>query len=148
MEILVIFVFIGAAIFILIEGRMPIIPSTVVQKIAQAIAKAEGFYVQGSVPQRAKNPGDLELGDRGYGTIDGKTVFPSTSQGWQALYAQVQSILDNSSAIYGPDWTIQDIANEYVNGRSDITSDSAAWANNVADSLGVTPDTQIGQVTA
>lgn len=149
MDLAVIFLLIiGVAVFFVIEGgNLPIQPSGPVQKIAKAIAIAEGFYVSGSLPQRANNPGDIEQGDIGYGTIDGKTKYPSASQGWQALYAQVQAMLDNSSAIYGPSWTIQDVANEYVSGQSHNTSSSADWAENVANALGVTVDTQIGQIS-
>ena len=138
---------IAVAIFFIKEGNpMAIVPSGAVQKIAKAIAIAEGFYKQGSLPQRANNPGDLERGDIGYGIIDGKTVYPSASQGWSALYAQVQAMLDNSSKIYGPTWTIQDVANEYVSGQQNPTTDSTAWAQNVADTLGVDTETQIGTI--
>jgi hypothetical protein len=142
MEIVILLVIIGVGIFLLIEGKMPIVPSNTVQKIAQAIARAEGFYVQGSIPQRANNPGDLELGDLGNGTISGKTVFPSASQGWQRLYVQVQGMLDGSSKIYGPDWTIQDVASTYTG-----NDNASSWAQNVADYLGVGTDTQLGQIS-
>lgn len=149
MEIAIVaLVIIGAGIFLLVEGGMPIVPNSAAQKIAKAIATAEGFYVSGSLPQRANNPGDLELGDKGWGVLNGKTIFPSASQGWQALYGIVQGWLDGSSKIYSPDWTIQDVANEYVGGQQNPTTDSIAWASNVADTLGVSTDTPIGQVTA
>lgn len=125
---------------------MAIVPSTAVQKIAKAIAQAEGFYVQGSIPQRAHNPGDLERGDIGHGTIAGKTIYPADSQGWQALYNEVQMMLDNSSAHYAPTDSIQDVADEYVNGGNN-TEDSTAWAQNVADALEVDASTPIGQVS-
>jgi hypothetical protein len=131
----------GIAVFLFVEGVVPIAPSSTVQRIAKAIAKAEGFYVSGSVPSRAHNPGDLKLGDKGYGTIDGKTIFPSDSQGWQALYHEVQLILDGKSAYYQPSMSIADIGNIYSGGDPN-------WAQNVADDLGVDVDTQIGQVTA
>lgn len=147
MEIVILLVFLGVVIFLTVEGGiLPVAPSTVVQKIAKAIAKAEGFYVKGSLPQRANNPGDLEEGDIGYGTINGKTKFPSASQGWIRLYSQVEAMLDNSSRVYGPTWTIQDVANEYVSGQQSPTTDSTEWAQNVADTLGVDVDTQIGQI--
>lgn len=142
--VVIIAVVLGAAIFLMVEGSMP---SSTVEKIAVAIARAEGFYVTGSIPQRAKNPGDLERGDIGYGTISGKTVYPDILSGWNALYAQIRGMLDGSSAIYGPDWTIQDVANMYVSGQDTPTPDSTAWANNVASTLGVTTDTPIGQVS-
>lgn len=144
MEIgIIVLLLLGVAIFLYVEGDLPIAPSTTVQAIAKAVARAEGFYAQGSVPQRANNPGDLELGDIGYGTIAGKTIYSSPSQGWSALYRVIEGWLDGTSKIYGPDWTIADIANTYTGGDN-----AANWAQNVADSLGVGTDTPIGQVSA
>jgi hypothetical protein len=146
MEIIALLAFAGIAIFLILEGGL-FSPSTTVKKIAVAIATAEGFYVNGSLPQRANNPGDLESGDIGHGLLDNKTVYASVSDGWEALYRQVQAMLNNSSAIYGPTWTIQDVANEYVSGQQNPTTDSTAWAQNVANTLGVDVDTQIGQIS-
>jgi len=147
MPLVIVLGIIGIAIFLLVEGgNMAIAPTTQVQKIAKAIAQAEGFYTQGSIPQRAHNPGDIEAGDLGYGTISGKTIYPADAQGWQALYNQVQAMLDNSSANYSPADSIQDVADEYVNGGAN-TQASIDWANNVADLLGVDVTTPIGQVS-
>src|SRR5688572_30319331 len=53
---------------------------------AQAIARAEGFYVPGSIPQRANNPGNIKvLGWTGPRLAD-IPVFDSVEQGWTALY--------------------------------------------------------------
>lgn len=141
MEFVIIIVILGAAIFLIVEGGLPIVPSTAAQKIAKAIARAEGFYAQGSLPQRANNPGNLERGDIGYGMISGKTIYPSPGQGWNALYAQVQAMLDGSSQYYDPTMTISDIAPIYTGNDNSIS-----WAQNVADSLGVDVDTPIGQI--
>ncbi len=147
MEIVILLAVVGIAIFLVSQrGNVAIVPTTAVQKIAKAIAKAEGFYVQGSIPQRANNPGDLERGDIGFGVIALKTIYPSAGQGWEAIYHQIGIMLDNSSAVYGPTWTIQDVADEYVSGMQSDTKDSVAWAQNVADSLGVSVDTQIGTI--
>jgi hypothetical protein len=131
---------VGVAAFFIFGGNLPIAPSTTVQKIAKAIATAEGFYVQNSIPQRANNPGDLELGDKGLGTIAGKTIYSSPSAGWQALYHEVQLILDNQSRYYNSGMTIAEVGNIYSGGDSN-------WAQNVADTLGVDVETPIGQVS-
>jgi hypothetical protein len=146
MEIIALLAVVGIAIFLILEGGM-FSASPTVKKISQAIATAEGFYTNGSLPQRANNPGDLERGDIGHGLINSKTVYASASDGWTALYKQVEAMLDNSSAIYGPTWTIQDVANEYVSGQQSPTTDSTQWAQNVANTLGVDIDTQIGQIS-
>lgn len=67
------------------------------RRIGQAIARQEGFYTAGTIPQRANNPGDIEWGDfaRRHGATSYITaagghqiaVFPDTGTGWDALYA-------------------------------------------------------------
>jgi len=62
---------------------------TLVESIAQAIAKQEGFYVTGSIAQRNNNPGNL----RSWGSnpiVSGYAKFPTVKDGWRALYRQVE----------------------------------------------------------
>jgi len=147
--VIIVFIVLAVAGFLTVESgpitvtgeTMAIAPTTTVQRIAKAIATAEGFYASGSLPQRANNPGDLERGDLGNGTINGKTVYPSASQGWEALYKEVELILDGRSAYYKPTSSISEIAVTYTG-----SDNASAWAQNVADTLGVDIDTQIGQV--
>ena len=114
-----------------------------VQKIAQAIATAEGFFVAGSRPQRNNNPGDmtLDLIGRSTGKDGPFVVYATADDGWANLYAQVQKWLDGSSSHATSDSTISDIASFYT------TTDQASWATNVANQLGVSIDTPIGQVS-
>ncbi len=106
-----------------------------VKAMAEGIARAEGFYVAGSLPQRANNPGDLKLGNLGYGEISGKTVFPDPSAGWRALYNQVRKILTNrSTAGYSTDQTFLDVAKLYTGGDN-----AGPWANTVARNVGLSP---------
>jgi hypothetical protein len=113
-----------------------------VDRIASAIAYAEGFYVSGSRAQRNNNPGNLTK-DFGFPVTawDGMfAVFATVNDGWEALKAQVRMMLDGTSAFYGPDMTIFEVAVTYT------TTDQEAWASNVAARLGVTTDTPIGSV--
>lgn len=114
-----------------------------VQKIAQAIANAEGFYVSGSRPARNHNPGDMtqDLIGRSVG-MDGPFVVYSTDEdGWANLYAQIQKWLDGNSSHATSDSTITQIAEFYT------TTDQTAWAANVANQLGVSISTPIGEVS-
>lgn len=113
-------------------------PDSIVQALANAIATAEGFFSAGSLPQRANNPGDLELGDQGQGTIAGKTIFASLQDGWDALYHQVSLMLTGASRIYSPSMTISQIAGFYTGGDN-----PTSWATNVANALGVGVDTTL-----
>lgn len=108
-----------------------------IKTVARAIARAEGFYVPGSVPQRAHNPGDLKLSGRP--TINGISVFDSDDQGWAALYRQL-SLIVNGQSRYNLDMSIDDMA------RTWTTTEQSAWAANVAQQLGVAPSTALWEV--
>ena len=86
--------------------------SPIVQKIAHAIAMAEGFFVSGSRSKRNNNPGDITADITGTATgSDGMfMVYGSASDGWNALYKQVQEMLDGTSSYYDPSMTISEIA--------------------------------------
>ena len=109
--------------------------------LANAIAQAEGANVSGSIPNKANNPGDLELGDIGYGTIAAAggqqiTVFPSLSAGLAALENQISLIASGQSkAGYPQGATIAQVGAIYAGDTS------GTWAQNVANALGLSPDT-------
>lgn len=117
-------------------------PSSV-QKIAQAIAFAEGFYVSGSRPARNHNPGDMTQDLIGKSTgIDGPfVVYATDDDGWANLYAQIQLWLNGGSHNATSASTITQISGFYT------TTDQTAWAANVANQLGVSIDTPIGEVS-
>ncbi len=98
-------------------------------QLAQAISHAEGFSVTGSVSQRAHNPGDLVLGDRGHGTLgrEGITVFPTDVDGWAALEHELDLIRSGHSHVYRKDMTIAQMAAKWTD------TQQAAWALNVCD---------------
>lgn len=114
-----------------------------VQKIAQAIALAEGFYVSGSRPARNHNPGDMtqDLIGESVGTDGIFVVYATDDDGWANLYAQIEKWLDGNSSHATSDSTILEIANFYT------TTDQTAWATTVANELGVSLDTPIGEVS-
>jgi hypothetical protein len=112
-------------------------PDSLIQAFATAIAKAEGFYVDGSVPQRAKNPGDLtDDGDVGNGFIETSgpmgakiTIYSTVEDGWAALVKKVARMLNGASHVYTLDMTILEVGIKYAG--------SSEWARNVAATLGV-----------
>lgn len=119
----------------------PLVYPPAIVNLAQAIATAEGFYVTGSIPQQANNPGDLVV--PGWtGTVLGAniSVFDSVNAGWNALYAQLYLILTGGSAYYNLDMTITDMANVWT------ATQQASWASNVAAALGVTVSTPLWSV--
>lgn len=106
----------------------------VIQPIAQAIARAEGYYVSGSLPARRNNPGSL--------TRDGVLrQFDSAEDGWQALYRQIESMLSGSSMYYSLDMSLTEIAQVYTGGDK-----PDAWASIVSSRLGISPSIRWGDV--
>lgn len=130
-------------------GAMSTVSQAAIEAIARAIATAEGFYVSGSLPQRAHNPGDLEMGDIGFGVINGKTRFGTDQDGWNALYEQIGRMLHlHGVSLYSPTMSIAQVAAEWVNGKTYPSTDSDAWAANFSRVLGVTPDMTLQDVAA
>lgn len=112
--------------------------------LAQGIARAEGFYLQGSAPQRAHNPGAIKVpGWNGPITgTEGISVFASDDVGWEALYRQLDLIATSRSGVYSLNMTLDEMARRWT------ATQQSAWAANVAFSLGVSTSTRLSQVLA
>lgn len=99
--------------------------------LALAIARAEGFGVPGSIPQRANNPGDLvipgwtgaRMGDQGI------SVFNSPADGWGRLYHQLALIGSGKSHVYSSADTFADFGAKWTQ------TQSLDWTNNVIEYL-------------
>lgn len=88
-------------------------------ELAVAISLAEGGNVEGALPQRIHNPGDLELGDRGYGVEQAKTVYLKAdpeadindhTDGFSALRRECYEILSGGSLVYRPSNTFVELS--------------------------------------
>lgn len=134
----------GSVIVNAVEGST----QSVADKLAYAIALAEGFFVAGSRPQRNHNPGDLETDITGAGVgFDGPyVVYGSDADGWAALTQQV-NLMFGGSHVYDPSMTIAQVGWHYADGADDPQG-AASWAANVASQLGVTVDTPLSELTA
>lgn len=108
--------------------------------LAQAIAQSESTNGQGF--PGSNNPGNLKLGDIGYGTVNnGITVFPSLSAGVAALQQQAAGMLNGSSSIYSPNMTVAQAANLYSGGDPNAASNWASY-------LGVSPNDPLSTLNA
>lgn len=114
-----------------------------------AIAKAEGWHVLGSLPQRINNPGDMKLGDRGWGIVEGKTVYlkadfaapiDDKADGAAALWRECLAMLSGASPVYYVNDTFALVASSWTGGDNTV-----AWMNVVCSELGVTPNTTLRQ---
>lgn len=111
--------------------------------LAEAIAVAEGFFVKHSLPAVIHNPGDLELGDRGFGTQSGKTVYQKAdpaadlkdgSDGWSALRQQCLRMLSGASFVYSVGDSFAVVAQKWTGGDN-----APQWAECVCSKLGIDP---------
>jgi hypothetical protein len=124
------------------------ISQELIQKFSEAIAQAEGFYVQGSIPQRANNPGDTtDAGDVGNGVIQTGgpagakiTIFSNVTDGWNELYRKVRRMLSGASEVYTLDLSIEQVGEKW--------SDTPTWGQDVAEILGVPATTTLAELAA
>ena len=69
-----------------------------VEALARTIARAEGFFIKKTLPNRLHNPGDITVSAVKYpgqiGSYRGYAVFKNDRYGWLALKAQIQKIID------------------------------------------------------
>lgn len=140
-----IFVFALIALGVFIMQRLFSDP---VRKLADGIAAAEGFGANpGNLPTRTHNPGDLKVGDKGLGFQEGKTVFASDLDGWNALYHQIYIMLAGLSRYYSRSMSITELSQVWINGaRGNDSGNAQQWAQTVADYCGVTVDTQLKDI--
>ena len=116
-----------------------------VDKLAQAIAKTEGYYTPHTIPNRCFNPGDLKvLRDYRYpGQLGvckgGHARFRTQADGWSALQHQLDKIALGESKKYSVNMTLQELGKHYA-------GNSRVWAKNVSRNLGVEPDTYLWEI--
>lgn len=115
-----------------------------VQQVSKAIARAEGFYVNGSVPNRCHNPADIRASKTAHyaGQVGldhhGYVIFKNDTAGWAALEYQINRIVAGNSKFYSVNMTLLQLSKKYAT--------SPTWAKNVSKNLGVTPATTIAVI--
>jgi hypothetical protein len=121
-------------------------------RLARGIGRAEGYGPAGNLPTRINNPGDMELGDRGWGTEAAKTVYPKSNwdadladktDGCSALRRECMAILSGASHNFEKTWTILELAQEWTGGDN-----PTAWASIVATELGISIGTSLESYAA
>ena len=109
--------------------------------ICRAIAQQEGYGKAGAAPTNLNNPGDLSPGDEhGFATAGAPEFhggsyiihFATPDDGWGALRAKFQNIVDGNSKVYGADWSWLQIGQQYAADPN--------WGTGVASILGVDPN--------
>lgn len=106
-----------------------------VMRMAQAIARAEGYGVPNAIPTLRNNPGNIRSTSPPYEI----RTYATPDEGWAALYRQVARMLAGSS-LYPATWTIEQVAQRYTGEAAYMN-----WARNVARFLGVSTTTVFSQ---
>jgi hypothetical protein len=127
-----------------------------IRSFSEAIAKHEGFYIDGSVAQRDNSPGNIIFGSlaKAHGATTfwkhPKTghefaIFPTVEDGFAALDELLINACTGKSKIYSPDWTILQFFTKYSpvrNSKGEVIS-NVAYASAVAKQVGVSMYTKI-----
>lgn len=128
------------ALLIITATLIPAYASSKVEQLSHAIAKAEGFYTRGTVPNRFNNPGDITSsslhaypGQIGLSPHRHYVIFKNASHGWAALQGQIQKIIDGTSKKYTQNMTFTQMSLIYSSGKR--------WGTNVCAVLHISPQT-------
>ena len=120
-------------------------PAQLIDAIAAAIARMEGYYVSQSISQRNRNPGNL----RSWGTlptVGGYAKFDTDAAGWAALKRQVSRNIGRNLTLY-----------EFFGGKPGVypgyapAADSnhpREYAEFVSRQVGCAPDVVLSTLTA
>lgn len=128
------YLFIAAAAVVAFRNAPSV--SDRVQRIARAIATAEGYGVPGAIPTLRNNPGNIRSSA---GPI---ATYPTPEAGWEALYRQVSRMLDGTSPYYPTHYTLAQVARVYTGEAAFMN-----WATNVGRILGVSTDTIFSEIS-
>lgn len=108
----------------------------------RAIAIAEGYQVPGSNPANLNNPGDISDGASvfGFETHSGSNItrFPDAVTGWSWLYTKIKNAASGKSSVYSADMSWLEIGAIWAPPNAQV------WGTNVANGLGVDPDSSLG----
>ena len=131
---------ISKIVSVLLVGTAWAVPNNVMT-FAHAVAKAEGFYNHGTIPNLCHNPGDLK-GKHFTGQIGlckgGHARFADDAYGWDALYSQIEKMISGNSRIYHTDMTLRDVSRAWA-------GNSRVWLKNVCEMLSIQPNDTLSQ---
>ncbi len=91
--------------------------------LAESIAVAEGFGLAGAVPTVRNNPGDMK------GSNGQVKSFETVTDGWDALYHQLDLMRTGTSAYYSPDMTLWEVSRVWTTTQQD------GWLSNVVQAM-------------
>ena len=140
---------IGVAVaYLLLEETIMSTGDSLLDKWAQAIQRMEG-WTPTSLSKRNNNPGNIKAGSQpwqGQVGVDsrGFVIFDSYENGIRALKIILTNAATGQSTIYHPTDTLYDFFGKYAPDAD--SNNSRQYAQYVANSIGVSPDTPISQL--
>ena len=105
-------------------------------RLAQLIARQEGFGIAGAKPTRDHNPGDLEHAPHLQGWDGAIGIEPNDDAGWSDLERQLRLYAERSL-------TMREMVNLYAPPNE---NDTEMYLITLCDVLGCTSDTKVGDV--
>ena len=115
-----------------------------VYELAHAIARTEGFYTKGTIPNRTHNPGDIRAVSAhqfpGQVGINSKryAIFRNDAAGFGALYHQLEKVEAGESRFYSADITMRQFSKTYA-------EVNVMWLHNVCSMLRISPSMTLRQ---
>lgn len=118
----------------------------VIDIMAEAHARFEGFYIPGTIPEKLNNPGCLVyVGQAGaVKHTSGFCQFTTKQQGWDALKRQLELNVSGVSTLYNLEMTFYDYINVYASTSPE--HERKNYAEYMASRLGVTPTTKLKEL--
>lgn len=106
-------------------------------KLARVMAQEEGFYVEGSVPNRDHNPLDLRHSPHSEhpGNPNAIGVIDTDADGWADADRQLQLYADRQMTVRAMVYTL----------APPSENDSEQYLNFVCTHMGCTPDTSVAE---
>lgn len=128
---------------------------SLIDDLATAIARFEGFFSAGSVAQRNNNPGNLRAGIGQTGTdANGYAIFPDAATGFAALQNQISLNISRGLNLNTFFAGQRDSAGNVIRGgypgyapAADANS-PAQYAATVAGWLGIDPNTPLSNIVS
>lgn len=134
--------------YLLLEGEIMSIGESLLDKWAAAIQRFEG-WAPNSLSYRNNNPGNIKASREawvGQVTVDdrGFVVFDNYEHGLRALKISLSNAASGKSSVYSPSDSLYDFFGKYA--PDEDQNDSRRYAQFVAESIGVSPETQISKL--
>lgn len=117
---------------------------SVIERLGEAMAVFEGFYLVGSIAQRNHNPTNLIYSPYRAGTKDGFAYFNTDGEGWDATQYQLQLIFDGQSKYYQPTMSIMAFISVWASTSPYI--EKLNYAKFIANRFGCSIDTSLNNL--